>query len=408
MFGTAAWVDFYKEAEMTRMNTQKVARILTITLSGVLAVGQALATPAPALGQASGTFTFTGSMHTARAFHTATLLQNGQVLVAGGFQRLCSVVGACSNTLLAAAELYNPATGQWTVTGSMSTARYEHTATLLANGEVLVTGGLAEGAEGTMSLASAELYNPSTGKWSATGSMTVARTLPGAALLKNGEVLVAGGSTYSVCGTGCTSDEPIAAAELYNPSTGTFTATASMNLARDNTQLTLLQNGQALIVGNCGSAAPGDGDGCTSELFSNGHWSLTNLAFCGVTGNTAALLPNGDVVIDVGSLGQFYDPSTNVWKATQGAPPGGPLATLATGKVLLVSGSSPQLYDPSTNDWTPTGSLQQTNLVEGTTLTRLLNGQALAAGGEIETRISHGYETRTIISTTASAELYTP
>jgi hypothetical protein len=383
--------------DMTYMNTQKVAKILTTTLSGVLAVGLALATAAVALGQSSGTFTSTGSMHTPRAFHTATLLNNGQVLVAGGLD----------GTVLASAELYNPATGQWTVTGSMSTPRYNHTATLLANGEVLVTGGLSgvEGGEGTVSLDSAELYNPSNGTWSATGSMTVARVLPGAALLQDGDVLVAGGSTYTVCGTGCDIVEPIAAAELYNPSTGTFTATASMNYARGDTQLTLLQNGEALIAG--GDEGYGTNAACTSELFSNGHWTLVDLAFCGVTGDSAALLLTGDVLIAIGDPSQFYNPSTNVWKPTNGDSIGGPLALLANGQALVVAGSSAQLYNPSTNEWTETGSLNQP-LFEGLTLTRLLNGQVLAAGGEIDTRTTKDGITRTIISATASAELYMP
>ncbi len=383
---------------MIRMNAQRIGAIFTATLSGLLAIGLAAATAATALGQAHGTFRFTGSMHTARAFHTATLLKNGQVLVAGGLS-IQSVKRHSSTTVLANAERYNPATGQWTVTSSMPTPRYLHTATLLNDGEVLVTGGQNDSGI----LSSAELYNPFTGTWSTTGSMTVAREEYGAALLQNGEVLVAGGNTPT--------GGPIAAAELYDPTTGTWTATGSMNYARGNSQLTLLQNGEALIAGGnegfTGTIA--ENTGCTAELFSNGHWRLTDLPFCGVTGDTAGLLPNGDVVIDVGSPSQFYDPSTNIWHATlpEGEPSGGPLASLANGKVLVAAGSNAELYDPSTNEWTQTGSLKQAPL-DGLTLTRLLNGQVLAGGGEIETRTGTGCGTRTIVSTIASAELYTP
>jgi N-acetylneuraminic acid mutarotase len=112
-------------------------------------------------------------------------------------------------------------------------------------------------------------------------------------------------------------------------------------------------------------------------------------------------------VIDIGSPSQFYDPSKNVWKPTLGQTFGGPLASLANGKVLTVAGSTAELYDPSTNEWTQTGSLKQ-GLFGGLTLTRLLNGQVLVAGGEIETHTTKGCITRTIISTVASAELYTP
>jgi len=164
---------------MTRMSTQTGTRVFATTLSGVLAIGLAAATAALAPGQAHGTFTFTGSMHFGRVYHTATLLQNGQVLVAGGLS-----LGP-EDFPLASAELYNPSTGTWTEAGSMLTPRYDHTATLLADGQVLVTGGCCL-------LDSAELYNPSTGQWSTTGSMTVTRASHSAMLLQDGEVLVAG------------------------------------------------------------------------------------------------------------------------------------------------------------------------------------------------------------------------
>jgi hypothetical protein len=231
----------------------------------MLAVGLALASQAPALGQAHGTFAFTGSMQTTRAFHTATPLANGQVLVTGG---VCERAQCGANVaVLASAELYNPSTGIWTVTGSMSIPRLSHTATLLKNGKVLVTGG---DNYNSGSLDSAELYNPSTGTWSTTGSMTIARYEHGAVLLQNGEVLVTGGLN---------SNGLITTAELYDPTTGNFEGTASMNYARGGSQLTLLQNGEALIAGGnegfTGTIA--ENTGCTSELFSNGHWSLIRI-----------------------------------------------------------------------------------------------------------------------------------
>src|SRR5215469_13703358 len=116
----------------------------------------------PAVAQSSGTWALTGSLNTARTNHTSTLLPNGQVLVAGGKN---------SAGFLASAELYNPSTGEWTVTGSMTTPRISHQATLLPNGQVLVSGG--NNTSGA--LASAELFNPSTGRWTTTGSMTIHR-----------------------------------------------------------------------------------------------------------------------------------------------------------------------------------------------------------------------------------------
>jgi hypothetical protein len=147
---------------------------------------------------ATGTWSATGSMSDARDAHTATLLQNGEVLVAGGF-------GSSASGYLASAELYDPSTGTWSATGSLSTARYYHTATLLPDGKVLVAGG----AFSTFNaLAIAELYDPSTGTWSSTGSLSAARYLATATLLPNGKVLVAGGRDSSGY---------LASAELYTP-----------------------------------------------------------------------------------------------------------------------------------------------------------------------------------------------
>jgi N-acetylneuraminic acid mutarotase len=333
----------------------------------------------------------TGSLNTARAGHTATLLPNGQVLIAGG-----------ENTLgfLASAELYNPSTGQWTDTGSMTTPRINQRATLLPNGQVLVSGG----DNTTGALASAELYTPSTGQWTTTGSMTIARTLHGATLLFNGQVLVAAGNN-TVGSTGNT-------AELYNPSTGTWRATGSMQSFHPF-MLTLLLDGRALAVDNSGSGAPG-------ELYnpSTGQWTLTAGMYYGHSGDAAVLLSNGDVLAYGNHFacyaGQFFNPSTNTWSRTTGqcytGISVGPLALLGTARVLLAGGSiiysgkstavaNADLYDPSTNSWLSTGALSQGRAAH--TLTRLLNGKVLAAGGFAQ--IAGG--THTFLTST---ELYAP
>ncbi|MGA7273695.1 MAG: kelch repeat-containing protein, partial [Candidatus Udaeobacter sp.] len=136
----------------------------------------------PSLPVVNAPFTFgnTGSLTTAREQHTATLLPNGQVLVAGG---------EGTSGYLSSAELYDPASGTWTATGSLTTARDLHTATLLPNGQVLVAGGIGT----SVDLSSAELYDPASGTWTATGSLTTARFEHTATLLPNGKVLVAGG-----------------------------------------------------------------------------------------------------------------------------------------------------------------------------------------------------------------------
>ena len=154
-------------------------------------------------------------MHTNRCYHTATLLPNGKVLVVGG------------NGGLSSAELYDPATGTWTMTGALAAGREYHTATLLPNGMVLVVGGdstqVSQPPNPLTYLASAELYNPDTGQWTPAGAMSHARCEHTATLLPNGQVLVAGGSgAYSTAST----------AELYDPAAGTWTPTGALKAAR--------------------------------------------------------------------------------------------------------------------------------------------------------------------------------
>ena len=152
---------------------------------------------------ATGTWTTTGALNTGRYNHTATLLPNGQVLVTGG--------QGSSGNILASVEMYDPATGTWTTTGALNTGRYYHTATLLPNGKVMVTGG--NGSYGISSiLASAELYDPATGSWTTTGSLNTARQWHTATLLTNGKILVTGGQSSS--------GSTLASAELFDTGLG--------------------------------------------------------------------------------------------------------------------------------------------------------------------------------------------
>jgi hypothetical protein len=189
----------------------------------------------------AGTFTPTDGMNLARQCHTATLLPSGKVLIAGG-------TGADGSTL-ASAELYDPRAGTFTPTGSMTVARCLYTATLLQNGTVLVTGG-----SDSKSFGSAELYDPSLGTFTPTG-MTEWRARHTANLLPNGKVLVAGGDAWVLGGAGFAVGTPISSAELYDPAVGTFAATGSMTASRESPTATLLQNGTVLIAGGYLSSA---------------------------------------------------------------------------------------------------------------------------------------------------------
>src|SRR5208283_114317 len=190
------------------------------------------ATTSAATLTVSPAFVSTGSLNTERADHTATLLNNGMVLIAGGYD-------SASGNELASAELYNPTTGTFTLTGSLNTARRYHTATLLPNGMVLIAGGFSS--TGNNVFASAELYNPATGTFTPAGSLNMARYWHTATLLNDSMVLFAGG--YGASGA------TLSSAELYDPATGTFTPTGSLNTARDYHTGTLLNNGMVLIAG---------------------------------------------------------------------------------------------------------------------------------------------------------------
>jgi len=249
---------------------------------------------------AIGTWAATGSMHTARARDTATLLRGGRVLVAGGWctgrdTRVCSL-GNIGNSLTSA-ELYNPATGRWTPTGSMRTGRAFHSATLLANGKVLAAGGLNYCYDGVcIDTRTAELYNPATGTWAATGSMHQVREQHSATLLRGGEVLAAGGWDVSGNTPGISSESH---AELYHPRTGTWTPAASMAAAHVGQTATLLRNGWVLVAG--GNAAAGSS--AVAEIYEprRAVWVLPGALATARIQQTATLLPDGHVLVTGGT-----------------------------------------------------------------------------------------------------------
>jgi hypothetical protein len=301
---------------------------------------------------ATGTWTQTQSF-SGGGFHTATLLPNGKVLVAGGSYFLFSIINPRYVTT-AAAQIYDPASATWTNTGSMTSERATHTATLLPDGKVLVTGGYI--LEGTHSvprnLASAELYDPATGVWTATGSFSSEHVRHTATLLASGKVLVAGssGPTNTALNT----------AELYDEATGTWMPTGSLAIAREGHTATTLPNGKVVVIGgrtNGGSEVAG------AEFYddASGTWKSTGNLATARGSHAATLLSDGHVLVAGGQKGntnlasaELYGPkptllniSTRVnVQAGDNAMVGGFIIGGREPKTVIVRGIGPSLNVP--------------------------------------------------------------
>ena len=295
----------------------------------------------------TGSWKPTGSMLTARLGDTATLLATGpnagKVLVVGGFTTSSNnFPDGNPSSIVSTAEIYDPTSGTWSATSSLSAPRADQTATLLNNGQVLIAGG--ESNLGTV-LNTAELYNPVTGTWSATGNMTSAREFHTATLLASGpnagDVLVVGGRNS-------TSGGSLATAELFNGST--WTTTASLTDARDAHTATLLNNGQVLVVGGFSSVT--NSFLASAELYNGTSWTSVAPLNTARDFHTATLLHNGEVLV----AGGVSNNGSN-----------------------LVFLKSAELYNPGSASWSATDSLNTAR--GGHTATLLNNGQVLVAGG---------------------------
>ncbi|CAF2984215.1 unnamed protein product [Rotaria sp. Silwood2] len=206
-------------------------------------------------------------MNAARSLHTASVLANGKVLIAGGV-----AYNANYNLMANSAELYDPVTRSWTTTGNIIMARYWHTASILSNGKILITGGVICCEGSNMPLNTAEIYDPSTGSWTMTSNMTIARYWHTASILANGKVLVVGGVSYSG-----NNSVLLNSAELYDPSTGSWTMTNNMTFQRSSHTAAILSNGKVLVAGGYATNDNNDNLSNTTELYDplTGLWELT-------------------------------------------------------------------------------------------------------------------------------------
>ncbi len=352
--------------------------LLALSASVVSAADLAILSAPPAK---TGAVTATGKLNVRRFSQTATLLPNGKVLITGGME--------ANGRYDASAELYDPRTGSFMTIASMATARSCHTATLLSNGKVLIAGG-SDGS-GT-NLATAELYDPATGTFHATGNLIGPRCGASAVLLKSGKVLLIGGD-------GAHEDERLSSAELYDPATGRFSATGSMQVARNTHSAVLLQDGRVLVVG--GSSAgryPNARIEGSVEIYdpATGRFSMTGSLNTARHKMATVLLSDGRVLVVGGSNNQdwrgtyasaeIYNPATGHFS------PAGNMAAarfklthavvrLPNGRILIAGGAErPEIYDPATNTFQPAGGTVG-NGRYFSSATLLADGRVLIAGG---------------------------
>lgn len=273
-------------------------------------------------------FNQTGNMSVKRASHTATLLPDGRVLIAGGF----------NGDYLDSAEIYDAKTGKFSPAGKMTMPRSEHVAVLLKNGKVLIIGGVGTG---WTFLADAEIFDPKTNSFTKTGNMTAARESHTATLLKDGTVLITGGHKGRRAAI-----EIYTSAEIYDPQKGSFSAIANLTIKRHKHGAVLLDDGRVLIIGGS-DELDSKGAYTNVEIFDPKTKSFAKLGEMNLSRyklqGTAVLLKNGKVLIAGGSnQAEIFDPSTNSFELAAGKFVSARLFSTATllsdGQVLIVGG----------------------------------------------------------------------
>jgi Galactose oxidase, central domain/Kelch motif len=277
------------------------------------------------------------------------------------------------------------AVGKIVTTGDMAVPRFDHTATLLPNGKVLIAAGMAR--DGTPE-PSAELYDPHSNRFTSIGKLASPRGWGSTAtLLQDGKVLITGGATGSWCGASCY----LATAELYHPSTNTFTSVGNMTEPRAGARAVLLQNGDVLVVG--GNISSDTQPTVTAELYHHAThtFSVTGGPSAGAT--VLLLLKHGKVLALTGSCAELYDPSSGHFVASgEFLIPRGKFgaALLPDGRVLVAGGrisdtvglrSDTEIYNPATGKFTigPKMNLKRYKLMKATVA--LTNGDVLIGGG---------------------------
>ncbi|WP_437960169.1 kelch repeat-containing protein [Sorangium sp. So ce119] len=334
----------------------------------------------------SGAWSSVSDMLTARIDHIAVPLPDGEVLIAGGSTR--------GNAIIGSAEVLDLASGTWSSVGDMLTARTLHIAVPLQGGEVLVAGGkirVGPGEIGTLS--SAEVFDPATKAWRSTEPMIVDRSSPTATVLPDGRVLVTGGDRDEVI-DGVEHGLKIDSAEVFDPASETWSPIPPMPTARSQHTASLLSDGRVLVAGGQGAWPDLD----SAEVFdpASGMWRAVAPMVDARSQHTASLLPDGRVLVaggnGDGSLAsvEVFDPASSVWSRADdmaNARHELTMTALPDGRVLAAGGyaqsavtNSAEVFDPTSGTWSPADSMNTARFQQ--TATALGDGRVLVVGGE--------------------------
>jgi hypothetical protein len=359
---------------MTRVSATKTWLCIGLGFWSTLATASAPSEPSPLRIETQQAALVPGwnpaaSMSRYRYYHAATLLPSNRVLVTGG-----NSSGGVTNTT----ETYDPGTDTWLPSANMSVPRASHTATRLPSGRVLVAGGHTSASVH----ASAELYNANTNTFTPTGAMVTPRRGHQALMLLNGQVLAVAGYRDN------TWNSPLRSAELYNPSTGRWTATGSLSAASGDVSATLLEDGRVLVINDDGALA-------AAEIYTPATGTWTRVSDPPAFYGHAAVLTDFGAVLATGQENIWYDagawlyfPEDDYWEyVSQTSAPrrrGHSLTLLPSGRVLVARGTRVQTGG-NTELWDPQSwglyLMQNDQPTTGHTATLLRTGGVLVVGG---------------------------